>query len=98
MTTFVISYYAPENYVPGRSDDMSAWAAWFESIGANLVDIGHPVREATQLGDHGTDQRLRGSSVIATTDLDAALMIARGCPGLSDPGFGVEVGVVEEVS
>ena len=98
MTKFVISYYAPENYVPGRSDDMSAWAAWFESMGAHLVDIGHPVREATQIGDHGADQRLRGYSVITAADLDAALMLARGCPGLSDLGFGVEVGVVEEMS
>jgi hypothetical protein len=36
--------------------------------------------------------------VITTSDLDAALMIARGCPGLKDPEFGVEVGIVEEVS
>lgn len=98
MAKFVISYHAPENYVPGRSDDMSAWAAWFASMGANLVDIGHPVREATQIGDHGADQRLRGYSVITAADLGAALMMARGCPGLLDPGFGVEVGVVEEVS
>ena len=98
MTKFVISYYARENYVPGRSDDMSAWAAWFKSMGTNLVDSGHPVREATQIGDHTADQRLRGYSVITAADLDAALMMARGCPGLSDPGFGVEVGVVEEVS
>src|SRR5215467_2830108 len=98
MAKFVISYHAPENYVPGRSDDRSAWAAWFESMGANLVDIGNPVREATQIGDHAADQRLRGYSVITAADLDAALMMARGCPGLSDPGFGVGVGVVEEVS
>jgi hypothetical protein len=98
MAKFVISYHARENYVPGRSDDMSAWAAWFESMGANLVDIGNPVRESAQIGDHGADQRLRGYSVITAADLDAALMMARGCPGLKDPGFGVEVGVVEEVS
>ena len=98
MATFVISYHAPKDYVPGRSDDMSAWAAWFKSMDAHLVDLGHPVREATQIGDHAADQRLRGYSVITAADLDAALMIARGCPGLSDPGFGVEVGVVEEMS
>ena len=98
MATFVISYHAPKDYVPGRSDDMSAWAAWFASMGAHLVDSGHPVREATQIGDHAASDRLRGYSVITAADLDAALLLARGCPGLSDPGFGVEIGVVEEVS
>jgi len=35
--------------------------------------------------------------VISADDLDAALRVAQGCPGLQDTGFGVEVGVVEEM-
>ena len=96
MAKFVISYRAPPDYVPGRADDMAAWAAWFDSMGARLADIGAPVREVTQLGECGASQRLRGYTVVTTGDLQAALALAQGCPGLADPGFGVEVGVVEE--
>jgi hypothetical protein len=42
MAKYVISYRAPEDYVPGRDDDMAAWAAWFTSIGEDLVDFGSP--------------------------------------------------------
>jgi len=97
MAKYVISYRAPEDYVPGREDDMAAWAAWFKNIGKNLVDFGSPVRDTIQIGDCGAGQRLRGYSVISADDLDAALLIAQGCPGLRDTGFGVEVGVVDEL-
>ena len=97
MAKYVISYRAPKDYVPGREDDMAAWAAWFKSIGENLVDFGSPVRDTIQIGDCGVEQRLRGYSVISAGDLDAALHVAKGCPGLNDAGFGVEVGVVEEM-
>jgi hypothetical protein len=97
MAKFVISYRAPRGYVPGRADDVAAWAAWFGGMGASLADIGTPVREVTQLGDCGASQRLRGYTVVTADDLQAALALAKGCPGLADPGFGVEVGVVEEL-
>ena len=96
MAEYVISYRAPQDYMPGREDDMAAWAAWFKNIGNNLVDFGSPVRDTIQIGDCGAGQRLRGYSVISADDLDAALLVAKGCPGLQDAGFGVEVGVVEE--
>jgi hypothetical protein len=97
MARFVISYRAPRDYVPGRADDMSAWAAWFGGLGASLADAGNPVREVVQLGDCGASQQLRGYTVVTADDLQAALALAKECPGLADPGFGVEVGVVEEL-
>ena len=96
MAKYVISYRAPKDYVPGREDDMAAWAAWFKSIGEDLIDFGSPVRETIQIGNCGAGQRLRGYSVISADDLDAALLVAKACPGLNDAGFGVEVGAVEE--
>ena len=45
MAKYVISYRAPEDYVPGRDDDMAAWAAWFTSIGGDLVGFGSAVRD-----------------------------------------------------
>ena len=96
MAKYVISFRAPKDYVPGREDDMAAWAAWFTSIGENLVDFGSAVRNTIQIGDCGAEQRLRGYSVISADNAHAALLVAKGCPGLKDTGFGVEVGVVEE--
>ena len=97
MAKYVISYRAPKDYVPGREDDTAEWAAWFQSIGEDVVDFGSPVRETIQIGECRAGQRLRGYSLISADDLDAALRVARGCPGLQDTGFGVEVGVVEEI-
>ncbi len=97
MAKYVISYRAPKDYVPGREDDMAAWAAWFTSIGEDLADFGSPVRDTIQIGDCGAGQPLRGYSVISADNLDAALLVANGCPGLKDTGFGVEVGVVQEM-
>ena len=96
MAEYVISYRAPQDYMPGREDDMAAWAAWFKNIGNNLVDFGSPVRDTIQIGHCGAEQRLRGYSVILAGNLDAALLVANRCPGLQDAGFGVEVGVVQE--
>src|SRR5262245_9437324 len=97
MAKYVISYRAPKDYVPGREDDMAAWAAWFTSIGEDLADFGSPVHDTVQIGQCGAEQRLRGHSVISAGSFDAALLIANRCPGLQDVGFGVEVGVVEEM-
>ena len=85
MAKYVISYRAPRDYVPGRQDDMAAWAAWFTSIGENLVDFGSPVRDTFQIGDCGAGQRLRGYSVISAGDLEAALLIANRCQASKTP-------------
>ena len=81
MAKYVISYRAQKDYVPGREDDMAEWAAWFQSIGEDVVDFGSPVRETIQIGECGAGQRLRGYSVIC-----AALALAGAVAGLLAPG------------
>src|ERR1700726_4463784 len=95
MSTFLFSYRMPKNYRPGSADTMAAWNAWFDSMGANLVDRGNPVFESSALGNCGADTRLGGYSLITADDLEAAVALAKGCPGLQDAG-GVEVGVITE--
>jgi hypothetical protein len=92
MTTFVFTYRAPDNYVRGTAGGVAAWTAWFDSMGAAVVDMGKPVAESATVGDCGDGTRpLDGYSLVAADDLDAALALAKGCPfvGL---GGGVEVG------
>lgn len=90
MSTFLFSYRMPKNYRPS-ADTLAAWKAWFDSMGANLVDRGNPVFESDTLGDCGADTRLGGYSLITADDLEAAVALAKGCPAC-----GVEVGVITE--
>jgi hypothetical protein len=75
---------------------MTAWTRWFNDLGHHLVDFGNPVFERTTVGNCGNDTELRGYSVVAAEDIDAAVALAEGCPVLQDDG-GVEVGVLTEL-
>ena len=92
MTTFLFTYRAPGNYVRGTAEGVAAWTAWFDSMGAAVVNIGNPVAESVAVGDCGSNVRpLDGYSLVTADDLDAALTMAKGCP-LVGRGGGVEVG------
>jgi hypothetical protein len=88
------------NYVlsfRGRSDRASdpaqeaAWGRWFGEIGASIVDFGNRVGRATTLGEAATNTVLTGYLLIQADSYDAALAVAKGCPGLAQGGA-VEVG------
>ena len=51
MSKFLFAYRVSENYTPGSADTKAAWAAWFEQLEANLVDLGKPVFERIALGE-----------------------------------------------
>ena len=55
MTTFLFSYRMPKGFVPGRSDAVAAWTAWFEELGTSVSDRGNPVFESASLGNCGDD-------------------------------------------
>jgi YCII-related domain len=100
MATFLFSYRVPRTPLAqvlaeldesNRAARMAAWNAWFERLGDNLVQRGDPVNDARTLGTCTEATRIGGYSVVAADDLDAAVELARGCPGL-EWGGGVEVG------
>jgi hypothetical protein len=100
MATFLFSYRVPRTPLAQvlaeldesqRAARMAAWNAWFDHLGANLVQRGDPVNDARTLGTCTEDTRIGGYSVVSADDLDAAVELARGCPGL-EWGGGVEVG------
>jgi hypothetical protein len=93
MPAFVFTYRMPTDYVPGGSDAMAAWAAWFDSMGESLSDRGNPVFESAELGNCGDRTRLGGYSFVTADDLDSAVALAKGSPAV-EAGGGVEVGVV----
>jgi hypothetical protein len=96
MPRFVFSYRHPAGYSPSP-ESASVWAAWFEGMGDHLVNLGQPAVARTSLGDCDSSRtELGGYSVIEANDLEAATVIAKGCPHLGRGG-GVEVGQLGEV-
>ena len=106
MPTFLFSYRVPNVTLEQRlaeigpqaaADATARWSSWMESLGTNLVDRGNRVSDARALGNCGTDTRPGGYSLITADDLEAAVALARGCPGL-ERGGGVEVGVIPDLT
>jgi hypothetical protein len=92
MTTYLLAFRAPADYQP--SPEMAAaWSAWQHSLGDRLKDRGNPVFRAETVGSSAAGTVLGGYSLVNAADLDAAVALAGGCPGL-DAGMGVEVGEV----
>jgi hypothetical protein len=96
MSTFVFAYRMPHDFTPGRPENVGAWNAWREDMGAAVADMGKPVLKSASLGECGPGTRLGGYSLITADDLDAALVLAKGCPALQQGG-GVEVGVLGDL-
>lgn len=90
MPTYLITNRAPKDY-RGSADAVAVWTAWFERLGANLVDRGNPVFARRALGDCETDTELGGYMLVTADNLEAAVALAEGCPELA-VGGGVEVG------
>jgi hypothetical protein len=91
MSKYVLSFRGPSDRSPDAQEE-SDWAKWFEEIGGCVAEFGHRVGRVSVLGSaNGSTDVLAGYVVIDAADLDAAVSIAAGCPGLRR-GRAVEVG------
>ena len=96
MPEYVLTYRSQKGYTPS-ADTVAAWYAWFDGIGDQLVEMGRPVVERASIGEYNPERtQLGGYSIVRAEDLDAAVAIAKGCPGLT-LGGGVEVGLLGQV-
>jgi hypothetical protein len=96
MPNFLFSYRGPAGYIPSP-EAASAWRAWFDSMGDQLVDLGKPVVTLDSVGNCSSESTdLGGYSLIRAADIEAAKVIAKGCPQLDREG-GVEIGQLGEV-
>ena len=105
MATFLFSYRVPNKplaEVLGELDEtaqaerIAAWTAWFESMGAHVLQSGDPVVDARGVGNCDAGTRIGGYSLVTADDLEAAMTLAKGCPGLAWGG-GVEVGAIMDL-
>ena len=96
MSQYVLSFRAPK-VRPLDTEEEAAWGEWFQQIGAHVAEFGHRVGETSPLGNCGTDTVLGGYIVLTADNLDAAVTVAEGCPGLRQGG-GVEVGTTVDMA
>ena len=89
MSKFVFAFKTQEGRVPGDAEE-AEWGKWFQELGATVTDYGNRTGRSRQLGSTGV---LGGYVVVEAGSLDAAVDIAKGCPGLRHEG-GIEVAEV----
>jgi hypothetical protein len=66
---------------------MGKWAAWMESVGPALADLGTPMGDAATVVDDasaGTPLALSGYTIVEADDIDGARALTEGHPYLSD--------------
>ncbi|MGB0855268.1 MAG: YciI family protein [Pikeienuella sp.] len=93
MAKFVFAFHGggmPETPEEGEKV-MAAWGAWMQGLGAALVNGGAPVGmsktvHAGGVNDDGGSNPLSGYSVVEAPDMDAAIVMAQGCPILQSGG------------
>ena len=103
MPKFMYIYHggkAPESPEEGAKV-MAAWTAWFEGMGAAVVDEGNPAGmsktvSASGVAEDGGANPVSGYSLVNAADHHAAVEMAKGCPILSDGGT-VEVAEAMEM-
>jgi hypothetical protein len=106
MSRFLFTYRTPNRPLAevlaeldeaARADRIAAWNGWFEDMADRVVERGKPVADARAIGNCGEGTRIGGYSIVTAKDLQEAVEVAKGCPGL-EWGGGVEVGEFMELA
>ena len=97
MSKYVLAFRGQPDRQPAR-DENEAWGTWLGGLGAKIVDPGNRVGQVERLNAEpagsAAGEVLTGYVVVDAADLNAATVLARGCPGLKS---GVSVEVAETV-
>ncbi|MEM7273569.1 MAG: YciI family protein [Actinomycetota bacterium] len=95
MTNYVFTYHGGSGMAETPEEQekvMAAWGAWFQELGAAVIDGGNPfaihrtVAADGSVSDGGPAPELGGYSVVSADSFDAAVAMAKGCPVLADGG------------
>lgn len=78
-----------------------AWNNWLDLTGEAMLDLGSPVNATMTINPDGSVTKappspVSGYSIIEADDMDAAIIIAQGCPVLAD-GASIEVSQLEDM-
>lgn len=71
-----------------QSEEMAAWGAWFGQLGPAIVDGGAPFGASTSVSaaGGGAAAGMTGYTIVSADSLDAAAVLAKGCPVLAGGG------------
>ena len=92
MAKFVLMFHggpSPEEPSPAVMD---RWMSWFAELGAAVVDMGAPFGAAATVASDGTPSEgsgpdpANGYTIVEAANLHDAVVMAKGCPGLSSGG------------
>ena len=95
MSKYVFAYHGGSGMPETEQEQaelMAAWGAWFESMGAAVVDGGNPFSQNRTVNPDGSvtadggANPATGYSVVDAADIDAAIELAKGCPVLAGGG------------
>ena len=101
MTNFVVVYTG--GTMPESEEDiaavMGAWGAWYEGMGAAIVDGGNPFGASKSIGGDGavndgpvSSPPATGYTIISADSLDAAMAKVKNHPHLN---YGGQISVYE---
>ena len=94
MPKFIFAYHGgkmPETEEEG-AQVMAEWIAWFENLGAAVVDGGNPLGPSSTVNSDGSvtcdggSNPLSGYSLINADSIEQATALAKGCPILKAQG------------
>ena len=92
MSKFVLVFHGGEAPEAPSPDVMDRWMAWFGELGGAVVDMGAPFAASATIASDGTPTPGSGSdpangyTIIEAASLHDAVVMAKGCPGLSGGG------------
>ncbi len=95
MAKFVFGYHGGSGMPESPEDQekaMATWGAWFTSLGEAVLDGGNPFTENRTVASDGSVSQggganpLGGYSIVEAAHLDAAVVLAKGCPVLASGG------------
>lgn len=105
MAKYLLAYHGGSGMAASEEEQaeiMAAWGAWYESLGASIVDGGAPVGAAKtvaadgSVSDGGGSNPLTGYTVVSADSFDDAVAKASGCP-IRDAGGSIEVAQLIEM-
>ena len=104
MPKYVFAYHGgktPDTPEEGAKV-MAEWNAWYQDMGAAVVDGGGPAGPSTTVSSAGVASDgganpLSGLSQVEAADMDAAVAMAKNCPMVKDGSGSVEICEVLEM-
>lgn len=92
MPKFVLIFHGGETPEEPSPEVMDRWMAWFGELGTAVVDMGAPFGPSATVASNGAPSEgtgpdpANGYTVVEAADLHGAVVMAKGCPGLTSGG------------